>query len=59
MKETLQRELEMLIAFQSKIRMQSEAQRTRERNELEEQVAKRRVSLEQKVKINQLNLRFI
>lgn len=49
LKETLQRELEMLIAFQSKIKMQSEAQRARERAELEEQVAKRRASLEQKV----------
>lgn len=49
LKETLQHELEMLMAFQSKIRMQSEAQRSRERNELEEQVAKRRASLEQKV----------
>lgn len=49
LKETLQHELEMLIAFQSKIRMQSEAQRTRERKELEDRVSMRKIMLEQKV----------
>ena len=50
LKETLERELEMLIAFQSKIRMQTEAQRSRERKELEDRVAIRRSLLEQKVR---------
>ena len=54
MKETLQRELELLIAFQSKIRMQAEAQRTRERKELEERVAMRKAILEQKVSVRYL-----
>lgn len=49
MKETLQKELEMLLAFQSKIRMQAEAQRTREKKELEDRVSIRRALLEQKV----------
>jgi len=49
LKETLQHELEMLMAFQSKIRMQTEAQRTRERKEMEERVSMRRLGLEQKV----------
>lgn len=39
----------MLIAFQSKIRMQTEAQRSRERKEMEDRVALRRSHLEQKV----------
>ncbi|RWS31878.1 serine/threonine protein kinase TAO1-like protein [Leptotrombidium deliense] len=49
LKEQLQQELELLIAFQSKIRMQAEAQRNRERRELEERVSVRRALLEQKV----------
>lgn len=49
LKEQLQQELELLIAFQSKIRMQTEAQRNRERKELEERVSVRRALLEQKV----------
>lgn len=49
LKETLNRELEMLIAFQSKIKMQTEAQRSRERKELEDRVALRRQLLQQKV----------
>lgn len=40
----------MLIAFQSKIRMQTEAQRSRERKELEDRVAVRRSLLQQKVR---------
>lgn len=51
LKETLQHELEMLIAFQSKIRMQTESQRTRERKELEDRVTMRRIMLEQKVSL--------
>lgn len=49
LKETLQKELEMLLAFQSKIRMQAEAQRMREKKELEDRVSIRRALLEQKV----------
>ena len=49
LKEQLQQELELLTAFQSKIRMQTEAQRNRERKELEERVSLRRALLEQKV----------
>lgn len=49
LKEQLQQELELLMAFQSKIRMQAEAQRNRERHELQERVAVRRALLEQKM----------
>lgn len=49
LKEQLQQELELLIAFQSKIRMQTESQRNREKKELEERVSVRRALLEQKV----------
>lgn len=49
LKEQLQQELELLIAFQSKIRMQAEAQRNRERHELQERVSVRRALLEQKM----------
>ena len=51
LKEQLQQELELLIAFQSKIRMQTESQRNREKKELEERVSVRRALLEQKVRI--------
>ncbi|RWS13556.1 serine/threonine protein kinase TAO1-like protein [Dinothrombium tinctorium] len=51
LKEQLQQELELLIAFQSKIRMQAEAQRNRERRELEERVSVRRALLEQKMEM--------
>lgn len=49
LKEQLQQELELLMAFQSKIRMQSEAQRNREKLELEERVSVRRACLENKM----------
>jgi len=49
LKEKLERELEILIAYQSKNRMQAEAQRDRERRELAERVSVRRTLLEQKV----------
>lgn len=49
LKEQLQQELELLMAFQSKIRMQAEAQRNRERHELQQRVALRRDALEQKM----------
>lgn len=51
MKDQLQQELELLTAFQSKIKMQGEAQRNRERRELEDRVSTRRALLEQKVSI--------
>lgn len=49
LKEKLERELEILIAYQSKNKMQAEAQRDRERKELSERVSIRRSLLEQKV----------
>ena len=49
LKDKLERELEILIAYQSKNKMQAEAQRDRERRELAERVAVRRSLLEQKV----------
>lgn len=45
----LQQELELLNAYQSKIKMQTEAQQERERKELEQRVSLRRALLEQKV----------
>ncbi|XP_015789434.1 serine/threonine-protein kinase TAO1 [Tetranychus urticae] len=51
LKDHLQQELELLIAFQSKIRMQTEAQRNREKRELEERVSHRRALLEQKMEL--------
>lgn len=49
LKMQLDHELDMLTAYQSKSKMQAEAQRNRERRELEERVAVRRALLEQKV----------
>ena len=49
MRDKLQRELEILMAYQSKSKMTAEAQRNRERTELEERVSVRRALLEQKV----------
>ncbi len=51
MRDKLQRELEILMAYQSKSKMTAEAQRNRERAELEERVSVRRALLEQKVYI--------
>lgn len=45
----LQQELELLNAYQSKIKMQAEAQHDRELRELEQRVSLRRALLEQKV----------
>jgi len=47
--ERLQRELEILTAYQSKSRIAAESQRTRERRELEERVSVRRALLGQKM----------
>ncbi|XP_023235832.1 serine/threonine-protein kinase Tao isoform X1 [Centruroides vittatus] len=51
LKDQLQQELELLTAFQSKIKMQAEAQRNRERRELEDRVSMRRALLEQKMEL--------
>ncbi|XP_012730020.2 serine/threonine-protein kinase TAO1 [Fundulus heteroclitus] len=45
----LQQELELLNAYQSKIKMQTEAQHDREKNDLEQRVSLRRGLLEQKI----------
>ncbi|XP_013085302.1 serine/threonine-protein kinase TAO1-like isoform X2 [Biomphalaria glabrata] len=49
LKNRLQQELELLIAYQSKLKMQAEAQHQRERKLLEERVSLRRALLEQKM----------
>ncbi|XP_071448918.1 serine/threonine-protein kinase Tao isoform X2 [Hetaerina americana] len=49
LKERLHYELEILMAYQSKNKMQAEAQRNRERKELEDRVSVRRALLEQKM----------
>ncbi|XP_027901516.1 serine/threonine-protein kinase TAO1 [Xiphophorus couchianus] len=45
----LQQELELLNAYQSKIKMQTDAQHAREKNDLEQRVSLRRALLEQKI----------
>ncbi|KAM6933850.1 serine/threonine-protein kinase TAO1 isoform 1-T1 [Xenentodon cancila] len=45
----LQQELELLNAYQSKIKMQTEAQHEREKKDLEQRVSLRRALLEQKI----------
>lgn len=49
LREQLEQEKELLIAFQSKIKMQAEMQRTKERTELEERVRIRKQLLEKKM----------
>lgn len=49
LKEKLNRELEILMAYQSKNKMQAEAQRDREKRELEDRVSVRRALLEKKL----------
>lgn len=49
LKDRLHYELEILMAYQSKNRMQAQAQRDRERKELEDRVSVRRSLLESKV----------
>ena len=49
MKQRLHQELELLMAYQSKIKIQAENQHIRERKQLEERVSLRRALLEQKV----------
>lgn len=53
LKMQLQQELELLNAYQSKIKMQTDAQHDRERKELEQRVSLRRALLEQKVRLKQ------
>lgn len=55
LKDRLQYELEILTAYQSKNRMQAQAQRDRERKELEDRVSVRRALLESKVSIRFVN----
>jgi len=59
LKERLRYELEILIAYQSKNKMQADTQRNREKKELEDRIAVRRSLLEQKVKFNQNNKNVI
>lgn len=49
LKERLHYELEILMAYQMKNKVQADAQRNRERKELEDRVSVRRALLEQKV----------
>lgn len=51
LKMQLEHELDMLTAYQSKSKMQAEAQRNRERRELEDRVNVRRALLEQKMEM--------
>lgn len=51
LQERLNYELEILMAYQSKNKMQAEAQRNRERRELEDRVSVRRALLEQKMQL--------
>lgn len=51
LKEKLDYELEILMAYQSKNRAQAQAQRDRERKELEDRVNVRRALLESKVRL--------
>uniref|UniRef100_A0A672RK40 non-specific serine/threonine protein kinase n=1 Tax=Sinocyclocheilus grahami TaxID=75366 RepID=A0A672RK40_SINGR len=52
----LQQELELLNAYQSKIKMQTDAQQERERKELEQRVSLRRALLETKIEEEMLTL---
>ncbi|XP_071352079.1 serine/threonine-protein kinase TAO1 [Trachinotus anak] len=52
----LQQELELLNAYQSKIKMQTDAQHEREKKDLEQRVSLRRALLEQKIEEEMLSL---
>ncbi|KAM6985962.1 LOW QUALITY PROTEIN: serine/threonine-protein kinase TAO1-B [Aplochiton taeniatus] len=56
LRRQLQQELELLNAYQSKIKMQTEAQHERERQDLEQRVSLRRALLEQKIEEEMLAL---
>lgn len=49
MKKKLQQETEQLMAYQSKIRMQTDGLHSREKKELQDRVSLRKAQLEQKV----------
>ncbi|CAL8249009.1 unnamed protein product [Merluccius merluccius] len=49
LRQQLQQEMELLSAYQSKIKMQTEAQHDREQHKLEQKVSLRRAHLEQKI----------
>uniref|UniRef100_A0A2S2PG29 non-specific serine/threonine protein kinase n=2 Tax=Aphidini TaxID=33387 RepID=A0A2S2PG29_SCHGA len=51
LKERLRYELEILMAYQSKNKMQADAQRNREKKELEDRISVRRSLLEQKMEM--------
>lgn len=51
LRKRLQQELELLMAYQSKVKTQTEAQHKRELKVLEERVSLRRALLEQKVNL--------
>uniref|UniRef100_A0A7N6F5M5 non-specific serine/threonine protein kinase n=1 Tax=Anabas testudineus TaxID=64144 RepID=A0A7N6F5M5_ANATE len=52
----LQQELELLNAYQSKIKMQTDAQHDREKKDLEQRVSLRRALLEQKIEEEMMSL---
>ena len=54
MKIQLQQELEMLTAYQSKVKKVTESQHERERKDLEQKVSLRRAMLEQRVRAHGL-----
>ncbi|CAB1316900.1 unnamed protein product, partial [Coregonus sp. 'balchen'] len=56
LRQQLQQELELLNAYQSKIKMQTDAQHDRERRELEQRVSLRRALLEHKIEEEMLSL---
>uniref|UniRef100_A0A4W5P9H2 non-specific serine/threonine protein kinase n=1 Tax=Hucho hucho TaxID=62062 RepID=A0A4W5P9H2_9TELE len=56
LRQQLQQELELLNAYQSKIKMQTEAQHDRERRDLEQRVSLRRALLEHKIEEEMLSL---
>lgn len=59
LKDRLQYELEILMAYQSKNRMQAQSQRDRERKELEDRVSVRRALLESKVSSIAMPFNFV
>ena len=58
LKDRLDRELEILMAYQSKNKLNAERQRNKERRELEERVSVRRTLLEQKVRVGRGDARY-
>jgi hypothetical protein len=58
LRDRLQYELNILTAYQEKNRLQAQAQRDRERKELEERVSVRRALLESKVSEEALSQKF-